>query len=178
MSSRRIRVKHTTTPRRGGWYALWPVWALCAVLLLMVAFGAVWDYLASRPQKSDIPLVALGDGRDLHLDPGNLKPGQLHLFEASASGRKVKFLVERTKEKAVHVALASCRACYRSHDLHYAKNGEMICGKCKEPMVFESKSRTAGANKCDLAEVPHTETNRDVVVLTRDILAQAAILLP
>lgn len=174
MSNRRINVRHPKTHERGNWYLFWPVCAIAAVLLLMVAYISVSEYRASLPQKSDIPVVALGDGRDLHQDPSKLSSGQLHLFEASTSGRKVKFVVERTQDKAVHVALASCRACYRSHDPHYTRKGEMICGKCKESMAFESRTQKAGTNNCSLAEIPHSETDRDVVVLAHDVLAQAA----
>ncbi len=173
MSNHRIRVNRSKLPRRGDWYTLWPVWALCAVPILMLTFAAIREYRASLPQKSDVPLVALRDGQDLHIDAGKLNSGQLNLFEASASGQKVKFIVERTQNKSVHVALASCRACYHSHNPHYARKGEMICGKCNESMAFESKGQKAGTNNCTLPEIPHTETDRDVVVLARDVLAQA-----
>jgi hypothetical protein len=91
-----------------------------------------------------------------------LIPQQLHLFEARASGQKVKFIVERTQDKTAHVALASCRICYRSRDRHYAKNGQMMWGECNGPMAFESKDRKTGTNSCTLAEIPHKETDRDI----------------
>ena len=174
MSHHLIHAKHPKPPHRGDWYALWPVWALCAGFLLLVVFGLVREYVTDLPQKSDVPVVALGDGQDLHLDPDKLGPKQLHLFEASVSGRKAKFIVERTQDKTVHVALASCRTCYRSHDLHYVRKGQMICGECNVPMAFESKDGKAISNNCALAKVRHTETNRDVTVLARDVIAQAA----
>jgi uncharacterized membrane protein len=98
----------------------------------------------------------------------------LHLFEANASGQKVKFMVQRTPDQIVHVAVASCRACYRNRSSHFAKNGELICGKCEEAMVFESKPQNASSNHCALVEVPHAETDRDLTVLSRDVVEEAA----
>lgn len=91
-------------------------------------------------------MVTLGRGRDQHLDPNKLNPQQLHVFEARASRQKVKFIVERTQDKTVHVALASYRICYRSHDRHYAKQGQMICGECNGPMTFESNDQKTVRN--------------------------------
>ena len=174
MSHHLIHAKHPKPPYRSDWYTLWPVWTVCASFLLLIVFGIVREYVTDLPQKSDIPVVALGDGQDLHLDPDKLGPKQLHLFEASVSGRKAKFIVERTQDKTVHVALASCRTCYRSHDRHYVKQGQMICAECNGTMSFESRDRKAGTSSCALVAIPHTETNRDVTVLARDVLAQAA----
>jgi len=175
MSHHQIRSKYSKTEKKRDWSAPWPVWGLCAGLLLLLAFALVWEYVAYLPQRSDIPVIALSRGQDLHLDPSKLIPKQLHLFEARSSGQEVKFIVERTQDKTVHVALASCRICYRSHDRHYAKNGQMMCGKCNGPMAFESKDRKPGTNSCAIAEIPHKETDRDITVLASDVLAQAAM---
>ena len=153
---------------------LWPVWALCTILLAYGIFVIVRQYREDLPQKSDIPVVALGDGQNLHLDPRNLSSPQLHLFEASASGQKVRFMVQRTPDQIVHVAVASCRACYRNRSFHYAKNNELICGKCEEAMDFESKVEKTSANHCALVGIPHVESDHDVAVLVRDVLAEAA----
>ena len=158
------------------WRVFWPAWVLCAVLLLFGVFTFIWEYLAEAPQKSDIPVVALGEDQDLHLDPAKLSAGQMHLFEARASGQKVKFIVQRTPDKIVHVALASCRACYRKRDFHYAKNGEMICGQCQTAMVFESNGQKPEPNHCPLPEIRHSETDRELAVSVHDVFAKAAAL--
>lgn len=174
MSSHRIHPRHSKAPGRGNWYVLWPVWALCGGLALLFVFALASTYIAYRPQKSDIPVVAVGNGQDLHMDPQKLVPQQLHLFEVSSSGQKVKVVVQRTDDKAVQVALASCRTCYRSHDRHYVKNGQMMCAECNERMNFEAKGQKTGTNGCALVELPHTQTNGNITVLLRDVLAQAA----
>lgn len=174
MSNHGIGRKHRKPSRHGDWQVLWPVWAICTILLLFGAFVIVRVYREDSPQKSDIPVIALSEGQNLHLDQSKLRSPQLHLFEASASGQRVKFIVQRTPDQTVHVAVASCRACYRSRNSHYARNGEMICGQCKEAMDFEPKGRQANTNHCALVEVPHTESDGNVAVLVRDVFAQAA----
>ncbi len=174
MSNHRIRPKHSKAPRRGDWCAFWPVWALCGGLMLLSVIALASVYIADRPQKSDIPVVAMSKDQDLHLDAAKLSPRQLHLFEVSASGQKAKIVVEMTDDKTVHVALASCRTCYRSHNRHYAKNGQMMCGECNSQMNFEVKDRKAGTTGCALVEIPHAETSSNITVLTRDVLAVAA----
>ena len=72
-------------------------------LLLFAVFIFVREYRADLPQKSDIAVVALGDGQNLHLDPRNLSSPQLHLFEAGASGKKVKFMVHAPMPEAKKV---------------------------------------------------------------------------
>ncbi len=174
MRNRLLLTRHPKPPPRSDWYVFWPVWAICAGLLFLLGIGIVHEYLAERPKKSDVLLVVLGDGQDLHFDPGNLSPEHLRLFEARASGQAAKFIVERTKDLTIHVALASCRTCYRSHDRNYTQKGVMICGECNGPMHFESKGTKVIRNSCALVEIPHTETDRDVTVLARDVFAQAA----
>ncbi len=173
MSNHGINRKHPKPTRHGGWRVLWPAWAICTILLLFGAFVIVREYREDLPQKSDIPVIALSDGQNLHLDQSKLRSTQLHLFEVNASGKAVKFIVQRTPYQIVHVALARCKACYRNRVTHYARNGEMICGQCKESMYFESKGRQPRANHCALVEVPHEESNGDVAVLARDVLVQA-----
>lgn len=174
MSNHRIRRVHPRSSLRGGRYVLWPVWAVGSITLLFGVFLLVREYRAKLPKKSDIPVVALGEGQDLHLDASKSSLRQLHLFEVSAMGKKAKVVVQQTDDKTVHVALASCRACYRNRDRHYAKQEQMICGKCNMPMNFESKDRKASTNSCTLVEIPHMESNGNISVLTRDVLAQAA----
>lgn len=173
MSNSRIKLKRTQTPRRGDWYVLWPVWTLSAALVASLVFGFVQLYRAERPQKSDLEVTALGAKQDLHLDPGKLSPAHPQLFEISDAGQKVRFVVRRTQDKAIHVALASCKSCYRSKDSHYMLHGNMICGQCKQTMDFESKGEKAAKNNCLLPEIPHTEKGNDMTVLVRDVLAQA-----
>jgi uncharacterized membrane protein len=174
MNNHPITRKHPGSRHNGGWHVLWPVWALCTILLAFGIFVIVREYREDLPQKSDVQVVALSDGQDLHLDSRNLVSPQLHLFEASTSRQKVKFVVQRTPDQIVHVAVASCRVCYKNRNSHYAKNGEMICGKCEEAMDFESKGRQARTNHCALVEIPHAETGHEVTVLVRDVLAEVA----
>ena len=172
MSNHRIKRVQSVLSSRGAWYVLWPVWSICAFLLLLGVLVVVREYQAELPKKSDIHVIAVSEGQDLRLDSKKLDSRDLHLFEVSSSGKKMKIAVQRTDDKSVHVALASCRACYRNRDHHYAKQGQMMCGKCNGPMKFESKDRRADPNNCTLVELPHTEKDGNIAVLARDVLAQ------
>jgi len=172
MSNHRIKRVQSVLSSRGAWYVLWPVWSICAFLLLLGVLVVVREYQAELPKKSDIRVMAVSEGQDLSLDTNKLDSRDLHLFEVSSSGEKVKIAVQRTDDKTVHVALASCRACYRNRDHHFAKQGQMMCGKCNGPMKFESKDQKADTNSCALVEIPHTEKDGNIAVLARDVLAQ------
>jgi uncharacterized membrane protein len=174
MSNHGVSRKHSKPSHHGDSHVLWPVWAICTILLLFSGFVILREYREDSPQKSDIPVIALSEGQNLKLDQSKLRSPQLHLFEASASGQRVKFIVQRTADQTVHVAVASCRACYRNRNSHYGRNGEMICGQCKEAMDIESKAQKARTNHCALVEVPHMESGGDMAVLVRDVFAQAA----
>lgn len=173
MSHHRIKRVPSASNSRGTWHVLWPVWAICSFLLLIGVFVGVREYQMELPKKSDIPVVVVSEGQDLHLESSKLSSGDLHLFEVSSSGEKVKIAVQRTDDRTVHVALASCRACYRNRDHHYAKQGQMMCGKCSMTMKFESKNQKADTNSCSLVKIPHTEKEGDIAVSTGDVLAQA-----
>lgn len=171
MSHHRIKRVSAASNSRGTWHVLWPVWAICSFLLLLGAFVAVREYRMELPKKSDIPVVVVSEGRDLHLESSKLSSGELHLFEVSTSGEKVRVAVERSGGGTTHVALASCRACYKNRDHHYAEKGKMMCGKCNMPMKFESNGQKADTNSCALVELPHTEKDGNIAVLARDVLA-------
>ena len=164
--------KPSKAPRRYGWRETWPVWAVAGFFVLVIAVCLVQEYRVYGPQKSDVTVSALRLGQDLHVDTGTLKPMQLHMFEANVSGKKVRFVVERTQDNAIHVSLASCRVCYRSRDRHYAQKGQMICGECNGPMPFETKNQKTSTNTCALAEIPHKEIGHDLFVSTHDVIKQ------
>ena len=174
MSNSRISRKRARSSLNGGWRTLWPVWTLFTVLLLYGVGVFVGDHWAELPHKGDTPVISLAEDQDVHIDSHHLRSDQLHLFEAKASGQRAKFIIERTPDSVVHVALASCSACYRNRNSHYARKGTMICGQCKETMDFEAKGRQPRTDHCSLVEVSHTESDGGVAVLARDVLAQAA----
>ena len=171
MSHHRIKRVPSVSNSPGSWHVLWPVWAICSFLLLLGAFVAVREYQMDLPKKSDIPVVAVSEDHDLHLESSKLSSGELHLFEVRTSGEMVRVAVQRSGGGTVRVALASCRACYKNRDHHYAEKGKMMCGKCNMPMKFESNDRKAATNSCALVELPHTENDGDIAVLVRDVLA-------
>ena len=173
MGHTRTKPKHAATQQHH-WYSYWPLWLLFGGPAVLVTVIVIQEYRAEGPQKSDTPAVVLAAGQDLHLDPTKLKRSELHLFETNVSGQKVKFVVRRTQDNAVHVSLATCRACLRSKNPHYVRKNEMMCGECNMPMRSEKEKDVPADSRCTLPEIPHKETAGDITVLIRDVLAQAA----
>ncbi len=173
MTHVRIKPKHLAKPQRH-WYKLWPLWLLLGGPVILLIAVLIQEYRAEGPQKSDIPAVVLAAGQDLHLESAKVRPMELHLFEANASGQKVRFIVRRTQDNAVHVSLATCRACLRSKNPHYVRNNEMMCGQCNMPMRSETEKGAPADSRCTLPEIPQKDTASDITVLIHDVLAQAA----
>jgi uncharacterized membrane protein len=174
MKNHAVYIKRSKGHRGGRWYSLWPVWGLLIFLVLLLAFNLTSEYITGLPQKSDIKAVSLGEGQDVHLQISKLNSTPLHLFEVNASGKRAKLVVQQTEDKSIRVALASCRACYRSRSRHYTQHGQMMCGECNMPMNFDSKGQNSATNRCSLIELPHTESGGEAAVLARDVFAQVA----
>lgn len=161
MSHHRIKPKSDISLRKN-WRVFWPVLAVLAVPLLITVLVMVATFWAGHPQK-------LAANRDLQLDVVKLRVNQLHLFETSVSGEKVRFVVERTPDNTVHVAVAACKFCYRERRSNRVQDGVVLCARCNGSMNFESTKAGGHANSCDLSEIPHQETTRTITVLARDI---------
>ena len=162
MTPYRIKPKHRSYSLRRDWRTFGPVLAVFAVPLLIALLVLVKVSWTERPQK-------LPAGQDLHLNISKLRTNHLHLFETNIAGEKVQFVVERTEDNAVHVAVAACPFCYRSRRSNRVQDGVVMCARCNGPMSFESKTTNGGANSCDLAEIPHSQTAQTLTVLRRDI---------
>ncbi|MHB2010004.1 MAG: Fe-S-containing protein [Acidobacteriaceae bacterium] len=162
MSHHRIKPKSDDISLRKDWRVFWPVLAVLAVPLLITVLVMVATFWAGHPQK-------LAANRDLQLDIAKLRVNQLHLFETSVSGEKVRFVVERTQDNTVHVAMAACKFCYRERHSNRVQDGVVLCARCNGSMNFESTKARGRANSCDLSEIPHQQTPQTLTVLTRDI---------
>lgn len=167
MSHHRIKPKSRSGSLRNDWHVFWrPVLAVLAIPLLLTCLAAVTTFWRGHLQK-------LAPGMDLHLDIAKLRPNRLRLFETSVSGQKVRFVVERTPDNTVHVALATCKFCYLGRRLNRAQDGMIVCARCNGTMNFESTKARGRANSCDLSEIPHRQTAQTLTVLARDIVQQA-----
>ncbi len=162
MSHHRIRTRSTDSSLRKQWHVLWPVLAFLAVPLLLTALVMVKAFSSGHPQK-------LAAGRDLHLDVAGLPMNRLHLFQTTVSGHNVQFVVERTQGQIVHVAVAACRFCYRERRSNQVQDGAVICGRCRSSMDFESSEAAGHANRCNLVEIPHQQTQQALTVMAHDI---------
>ena len=162
MSHPRIKPKSYGSSLRKDWRVFWPVLAVLAVPLLITVLVMVATFWAGHPQK-------LAANRDLQLDLAKMHVNQLRLFETSVSGEKVRFVVERTPDNTVHVAVAACKFCYRERHSNRVQDGTVVCGRCRSSMDFESFKATDHANSCRLAEIPHLQTQQSLTVMARDV---------
>lgn len=158
-----------------GWHELWPVWTIGAFLLLITVAYLVHVYRIYGPQRSDVQAVSLRPDDYLRVTLAKLVPMQLHLYAVKASDSTVRFIVERTQDRIVHVALAVCSNCIQSGKPNYTRKGRMICGRCNGPMPFTPKSKTAIANTCYMPEIPHKEVDGELVVIMHDVLHRASL---
>lgn len=162
MSHHQIKRRSGNYSLRENWRIFWPVLAVFAVPLLLTAFVIVktsWPYHAHK-----VPA-----GQNLRLIAAKLHPNQLHLFETSISGQKVRFVVERTQDNTIHVALAACRFCYRERHSNQVRDGAVFCDRCRGSMDFAAAKTVERANSCDLVEVQHQQSGRNVTIQARDI---------
>jgi uncharacterized membrane protein len=167
MSRHRIKSKPAGYSFRKNLQVFWPVMAILAVPLFLMAVVMVKTLWSEHPQ-------TLAGGRDIRLDIATLRPNQLHLFETSVSGEKVRFVVERTEDNTIHVALAACAFCYRDRRSNRVQDGAVFCDRCRSTMGFASAKPGGHAKSCDLVEIPHQQTAQTLTVLARDIAQMAA----
>lgn len=166
MSHHRIKPKSASISLRKDWRVFWPVLAVLAVPLFLTALVIVKTSWPVRPQK-------LAAGQDLRLNISKLRRNQLLLFETSISGERVRFVVERTRDNTVHVAVAACKFCYRERRSNRVQDGVVLCARCNGSMNFESTKARGHANSCNLSEIPHQQTPQTLTVLARDITQTA-----
>lgn len=162
MSHHRIKRKLDGISLRMDWRRFWPVLVVFAVPVLITVFVMVATLWAGHPQK-------VAANQDLHLDVARFRVNKLHLFETSASGEKVRFVVERTRDNTVHVAIAACKFCYRERHSNRVQDGAVICGRCRSSMDFESSKAAHDANNCNLIEIPQQHAQQCLTIMARDI---------
>ena len=150
--------------------ALWPMWALCGVLLLVIIAGITRAILDERPQPSDIAVVELPAASEIRFQSADFPTGELRQFRISGSG--VLLTVKRLVDGHVHAAFSSCKACSRQGRRSYARQNQLLCGVCNHPMRFENDANTAReANKsCPLPEIPISEDGGKLVIAPKDVL--------
>jgi uncharacterized membrane protein len=162
MSHHRIKSKSGGYSLRKDWRIFWPVIAVLALPLILSALVMVKTSWTTSPQR-------VTADRDLHLDFAKLHPDRLHFFDTSVSSQRVRFVIERTQDNVIHVAVAACKFCYRERRSNRVQDGAVMCGRCKGPMNFASTKTEGRANSCDLSEIPHQQTQQSLIVSVHDI---------
>lgn len=166
-------MKHRQVARNKGKYALWPVWALCSLLLVTIAVALTWMTLSERQKASDIAVVNLPDESEIHLKTADFQPGELRLFHVF--GTNIVLAVKRLSDGKLYAALSTCTtACSRQRH-SYAKKNELICGMCNQPMRFAGDQGTTAkaTTRCPLPEVPIKDNAGEVLIATKSIVEVA-----
>lgn len=167
MSQRRSR-KDT-----GSKHPLWPVWAICGLLMLGILVMFLRMLPDKRPKHSDIAVVEIPDTAEVRFRTADFPTGELRLFRISGTG--VTLAAKRLEDRHVHVALSSCTVCSREGHKSYAKKNEMFCGVCNQPMRFDNDRVAAktSSGQCPLPEIPISEKDGAVIIAMRDVLTVA-----
>jgi uncharacterized membrane protein len=154
---------------------MWPLWLLCGVLVAVFLAGLALVVREDLSRKDDVSETALPAGQDLRIALDHLAAGRLYLFSFPGDlGRRIRFVAQRTSDGAVHAAMASCQACYRSERPHYTHNGQVICGMCNQPMPRpDEKGLTLEQKQCALVSLPHSMHDNEVSVSAQSILDQS-----
>lgn len=154
----------------GSEHPLWPVWAICGLLVFGMVIVFVRVFLSERPKSSDIAILDFPKTPEIVLRAADLGPGELRLFHVSGTG--ITFAVKRLADRHVHAALSSCTVCSRQGHKSYAKRNELFCGVCNQPMRFENDANVArrAQGQCPLPEIPVSEMNGEVVITLKDLV--------
>ena len=171
MKRLRIQTQRGKDGKRGGWRVFWPIWLLFSLLIGLFGFNLLEPYLEDLPRRSDVPVIALGAGKDLQISQNSLQRGEIHLFDAANAAQRIQFLVQRANDNVIHTAIATCRSCIRSGKAHYARNGEFICGQCEHAMRFEISKSNEHSENCIMPEIPHSVSNGMVIIRASDVRA-------
>ncbi len=156
-------------------WQMWPLWLICGVLVAIMLVVLALVVREDLSQKDDVSETELSAGQDLQIALDHLVVGRLYLFSYPGDqGHRIRFVIQRTADGAVHTNMASCQACYRSGHPHYSHNGQMICGMCNDPMHRpDEKGLTLEQKQCALDSLPHSIHDNQVVVSAQSILNQS-----
>lgn len=148
------------------WREAWPIWLTFGLLFGFGAIG-VWVLLPS----AQTPVQALRPNEDATIGIGEVQANVPKLFSYPLeSGSPVEFFVERDTANNMTVAFASCRRCYRAG--HFRQGGQILCGRCNEPMVRAVAGQTPGAEKdCTQIPIPFDRSGDRATIRATSVLA-------
>jgi uncharacterized membrane protein len=154
-------------------HALWPIWAICGLLVFGMIAVYVSVSLSERPKASDIPVLDVPETSEIVLHTADFGQGQLRLFHLAGTG--ITFAVKRLSDRHVHAALSSCTVCSRQGHKSYAKKNEMFCGICNQNMRFENEAsaQKSAKGQCPLPEIPVLEKDGEVAIALKDLVRVA-----
>jgi uncharacterized membrane protein len=137
-----------------------------AAVIAVAAIAAVVSNLGLPPRCT--PLRGAGA---LSLELGRPGRGQARLFcYGDDAGRKIRFILARGSDGAVHSVFDACRQCYRyRRGYRLTRNGSLVCRVCGNR--YSVDHMMTGKASCAPVAVPHQQAGSMVRINTADIRA-------
>jgi uncharacterized membrane protein len=138
-------------------------WLVVAVVLCV---GAV---VASNWAR--IPrCIPIGGAGVLSIPLSQLSPGQAKLFcYKDTAGEKIRFILARGNDGAVHSVFDACRQCYAYHKGYRLTKNGLVCRLCGNR--YSVDHMMAGKASCVPVRIPHKEAGGAVRISAADIRA-------
>jgi len=134
--------------------------------IAVVAAGVVLSNLELPPR-----CTALSGPGSIAIELSRIAPGQAKLFcYGGPAGRKIRFILARGNDGAVHTVFDACRQCY-SYRKGYrlSPNGNLICRLCGNRYTVDRIM--AGKASCLPVALPHQQVGSTVRISAADIRA-------
>ena len=97
-----------------------------ATAAVIGAFGILAFRHTPRPG-----CVNVGGRNELAIRLNTLLPGAARFFcYQDDAGRKLRFILARSRDGKVLAAFDACRRCYAAHEGYMAKDGQLVCRRC------------------------------------------------
>lgn len=145
----------------------WKMTASAVGLLIIVLISA--DFVYSRVAQAVKPPVELSFANNVVQVPvAQLKDHKLHIYQAEAGGRKVRFIAIIDSSDTVRVGLDACQIC--GDQGYYQQGQNVICRLCGSAIYIPTIGSAGGCNPIHIDYV----VQNDMLVISRATLSYAA----
>ncbi len=137
-------------------------WA--AAGLALSAAAVVWFGLELPPRCTPV-----GAARTIALEISRITRGQAKLFcYGDETGQKIRFILARGNDGAIHTVFDACRQCYGFHKgYRLTRNGSLICRLCGNRYTVDHMM--AGKASCAPVALPHQRSGSTIRISAADL---------
>jgi high-affinity iron transporter len=145
----------------------WKTTASAVGLLIIILISA--DFVYSRVAQAVKPPVELSFANNVVQVPvAQLKDHKLHIYQAEAGGKKVRFIAIIDSSDTVRVGLDACQIC--GDQGYYQQGQNVICRLCGSAIYIPTIGSAGGCNPIHIGYVVQNNT----LVISRTALSHAA----